>query len=57
MPFFSLGKFLNIYSNMNKHLRVTSASRVSSQCVTLGSRKIDYVLYNIFDQKLDSRLE
>ncbi|WP_265035407.1 MULTISPECIES: hypothetical protein [unclassified Wolbachia] len=24
---------------MNKHLRVTSASRVSSQCVTLGSRK------------------
>ncbi|WP_264732162.1 hypothetical protein [Wolbachia endosymbiont (group A) of Sphaerophoria taeniata] len=36
MPFFSLGKFLNIYSNMNKHLRVTSASRVSSQCVTLG---------------------
>ncbi|WP_353275517.1 hypothetical protein [Wolbachia endosymbiont (group A) of Pipizella viduata] len=42
---------------MNKHLRVTSASRVSSQCVTLGSRKIDYVLYNIFDQKLDSRLE
>ncbi|WP_374698425.1 hypothetical protein [Wolbachia endosymbiont (group B) of Limnophora tigrina] len=22
---------------MNKHLRVTSASRVSSQCVTLGS--------------------
>ncbi|WP_419247426.1 hypothetical protein ACJZL1_02430 [Wolbachia endosymbiont of Rhagoletis indifferens] len=36
MPFFSFGKFLNIYSNMNKHLRVTSASRVSSQCVTLG---------------------
>ncbi|MGL9778697.1 MAG: hypothetical protein ACR5K5_00180 [Wolbachia sp.] len=24
-------------ANMNKHLRITSASRVSSQCVTLGS--------------------
>ncbi len=30
-----------------------SNTKVSSQCVTLGSRKIDCALYNIFDQKLD----
>ncbi|WP_265036899.1 MULTISPECIES: hypothetical protein [unclassified Wolbachia] len=27
---------------------------MSSQCLTLGSRKIDCALCNIFDQKLDS---
>ncbi|OAL98084.1 hypothetical protein [Wolbachia endosymbiont of Dactylopius coccus] len=30
---------------------------VSSQCLTLGSRKFDCVLYNIFDQKLDSSVK
>ncbi|MDE5062555.1 MULTISPECIES: hypothetical protein [Wolbachia] len=39
MPFFSFGKFLNTYSNMNKHSRVTSASRVSSQCPDTGIQK------------------
>ncbi|WP_341823569.1 hypothetical protein [Wolbachia endosymbiont (group A) of Agelastica alni] len=34
MPFFLFGKFLNIYSNMNKHSRVTSASRVSRTGMT-----------------------
>ncbi|WP_265038885.1 hypothetical protein [Wolbachia endosymbiont (group A) of Yponomeuta plumbellus] len=30
---------------------------MSSQCLTLGSRKFDCVLYNIFDQKLDSSVK
>ncbi|WP_265029827.1 hypothetical protein [Wolbachia endosymbiont (group A) of Philonthus cognatus] len=44
MPFFSLGKFLNIYSNMNWAGRchssapffVTRAPMMSFQCLTLG---------------------
>ncbi|MBA8769835.1 hypothetical protein HCR16_01460 [Wolbachia pipientis] len=34
-----------------------SSRRVSSQCLTLGSRKIDCALCNIFDQKLDSSVK
>ncbi|MFP3033495.1 MULTISPECIES: hypothetical protein [unclassified Wolbachia] len=34
--FFRLVNFLMFVANMNKHLRVTSASRVSSQCPDTG---------------------
>ncbi|MGL9759651.1 MAG: hypothetical protein ACR5LA_13500 [Wolbachia sp.] len=36
MPFFRLVNFLMFIANMNKHLRVTSARRVSSQCPDTG---------------------
>ncbi|WP_447933289.1 hypothetical protein [Wolbachia endosymbiont of Dactylopius coccus] len=38
----------------------TSSTKVSSQCLTLGSSKIDCALYNIFDEiirKLDSSVK